>query len=216
VRLWFRVLPSVRDPVRYDRDAEYQALAWKLNGADDPARWMRAAQGPSVFAYRFDWDALGSFLWVDWSRVIGAGHAVEIPFVFGNFDTPLLRSLFDEDDLDSRRALSRAMTSYWTHFAATGDPGRGRAGELPHWTAWNESNPSSPRFLVFDDEAGGGLRMSADAVTPARLVSRMLDDRRFADAAQRCALLARLQSWRPLPPEEVARAECPGEQVAGR
>ncbi len=37
--------------VRYDRDAEYQALAWKLNGADDPARWMRRVQGPSVFAY---------------------------------------------------------------------------------------------------------------------------------------------------------------------
>jgi para-nitrobenzyl esterase len=216
VRLWFRVLPSIRDPKRYDRDAEYQALAWKLNGADDPARWMRAVQGPRVFAYRFDWDELGSFLWVDWSRAIGAGHAIEIPFVFGNFDTPLLRSLFDEDNLASRQQLSRAMMSYWTQFAATGAPGRGRAGDLPEWTAWSESNPSSPRFLVFDSEADGGLRMSADAITPARLVTRMLEDSRFADAAERCALLAQLQGWRPLPAEEVARVGCPAGQLAGK
>jgi len=214
VKLWFRVLPSVRDPARYDRDAEYQALAWKLNGADDPARWMRGAQGPSVFAYRFDWDELDSFLWVDWGQVIGAGHAIEIPFVFGNFDTPLLRSLFDEANLASRQQLSRAMMSYWAEFAATGAPGRGRRGDLPLWKPWDEATPASERFLVFDSEAGGGLRMSADAITSTRLVSRVLEDARFADAAERCTFLTKLQGWRPLPAADIARAGCTGEQVA--
>ena len=184
VRLWFRVLPSVRDQERYDRDAEYQALAWKLNGADDPARWMRGVQGESVFAYRFDWDELGSFLWVDWDEVIGAGHAVEIPFVFGDFDIPLLSSLMDDDNLASRQQLSRAMMSYWAEFAATGAPGRGRGGELPLWKPWDESAPDSERFLVLDSEAGGGLRMSADAITSTKLVSRLLEDARFADAGE--------------------------------
>jgi para-nitrobenzyl esterase len=218
VRLWFRVLPAVRDRERYDRDAEYQALAWKLNGADDPARWMRAVQGPSVFAYRFDWDELGSFLWVDWNEVIGAGHAVEIPFVFGDFDIPLLSSLFDEGNLASRQQLSRAMMSYWAEFAATGAPGRGRRGELPLWKPWDESAPEAERFLVFDSEDGGGLRMSADSITGAKLVERVADDPRFADAADRCAFLTKLASWRPLPGADIARAGCTGnaEVATGR
>jgi para-nitrobenzyl esterase len=216
VRLWFRVLPSVRDQDRYDRDAEYQALAWKLNGADDPARWMRSVQGPSVFAYRFDWDELGRFLWVDWDQVIGAGHAVEIPFVFGSFDIPLLRSLFDEENLASRQQLSRAMMSYWAEFATTGAPGRGRGRDLPLWKAWDESAPGSERFLVLDSEAGGGVRMSADAITSATLVDRVLEDARFADSAERCDFLAKLQGWRPLPAADVARAGCAPAEVATR
>jgi para-nitrobenzyl esterase len=215
-RLWFRVLPTVRDEQRYDRDAEYQALAWKLNGADDPVRWMRGVQGKSVFAYRFDWDELDSFLWVDWSRVLGAAHAIEIPFVFGNFEIPLLRSLFAEDDLASRQQLSRAMMSYWAEFAANGAPGRGRKGELPLWKAWDESAPESDRFLVLDSESGGGLRMSADAITSTKLVERILGDARFASAGERCAFLAQLDGWRPLPAADVARAGCEGEKVATR
>jgi para-nitrobenzyl esterase len=214
VRLWFRVLPSVRDQARYDRDAEYQALAWKLNGADDPARWMRSVQGPSVFAYRFDWDELGRSLWVDWSRVIGAGHGIEIPFVFDRFDIPLFGRLFDEDSLASRTQLARAMRSYWAEFAANGAPGRGRDGTLPLWKAWDESSADSDRFLVLDSEAGGGIRMSADAITSTKLVGRVLDDRRFADVAERCEFLAKLQGWRPLPPADVARAGCETPEVA--
>jgi para-nitrobenzyl esterase len=216
VRLWFRVLPSLRDGARYQRDAEYQSLAWKLNGADDPARWMRAVQGPSVFAYRFDWDETDRFLWVDWSEVLGAAHAFEIPFVFGDFEIPLLRSLYREEDLPSRQALSRAMMSYWAEFAANGAPGRGRGGDLPLWSPWDESAPASERFLVFDSEAGGGIRMSSEAVTPASLVTRMLGDERFASDAERCALIARLQARRrALPPAEVARAGCQRESEAG-
>jgi para-nitrobenzyl esterase len=216
VRLWFRILPSLRDGVRYQRDAEYQSLAWKLNGVDDPARWMSAVQGPSVFAYRFDWDETGRFLWVDWSEVLGAAHAFEIPFVFGDFEIPLLERLDREEDLASRQALSRAMMSYWAEFAANGAPGRGRAGDLPLWKPWDESAPASERFLVFDSEAGGGIRMSSEAVTPGSLVARMLGDRRFASEQERCALLARLQARRrTLPPQEVARAGCQRESEVG-
>jgi para-nitrobenzyl esterase len=175
---------------------------------------MRGVQGTSVFAYRFDWDELGRFLWVDWDQVIGAGHAVEIPFVFGNFDLPLLRSLFDEENLSSRRQLSRAMMSYWAEFATTGAPGRGRGRDLPPWTAWDESAPGSERFLVFDSEAGGGLRMSSDAITSTTLVARVMEDARFADVAERCDFLAKLQGWRPLPAADIARAGCDGGPMA--
>ena len=213
---WFRVLPSVHDQERYDRDAEYQALAWKLNGADDPARWMRAVQGPSVFAYRFDFDALDSFLWVDWSRVIGAAHAMEIPFVFGNFEIPLLKSLYAEQNLASRQQLSRAMMSYWAEFAAHGAPSRGSKGELPLWSAWDDTAPESARFQILDAESGGGIRMSPDAITSTGLVERIVADARFASADERCAFLTQLRGWRPLPAADMARAGCGDEKVAAQ
>jgi hypothetical protein len=100
------------------------------------------------------------------------------------------------------------MMSYWSEFAAYGAPGRGRKGELPLWPAWDESTPESERLVVFDSEAGGGIRMSADAVTSTNLVARMRDDTRFAGAEERCAFLAQLQAWRPLPAADVALAGC--------
>ena len=167
-------------------------------------------------ALRFDWDELDSFLWVDWSRVLGAAHAIEIPFVFGTFEIPLLKSLFAEENLASRSQLSGAMMSYWTEFAAHGAPGRGSKGDLPLWSAWDESAPESARFQVFDAESGGGIRMSSDAVTSATLVARILGDARFANAGERCAFLVKLQGWRPLPAGDLARAGCESKTLAER
>jgi para-nitrobenzyl esterase len=206
VRLWFRILPSLRDGVRYQRDAEYQSLAWKLNGADDPARWMRAVQGPSVFAYRFDWDETDRFLWVDWSEVLGAAHAFEIPFVFGDFEIPLLRSLYDEESLPSRQALSRAMMSYWAEFAYVGSPGRGRAGDLPEWTAWDPSSEAAPKYAVLDTPEGGGIRMASETWTLEKVVADVLADPRLARPRDRCGVLYALARWEDLSREAYAAA----------
>ena len=60
-------------------------------------------------------------------RFLGAFHASEIPYVFGNLDAKLS---FDAKD----RELSRAMMGYWVQFARSGDPnGEGR----PSWPAYN-------------------------------------------------------------------------------
>jgi len=69
---------------------------------------------------------------------------------------------------------------------------------------------------VLDSEAGGGIRMSADAITSTKLVERILGDARFASAGERCAFLTQLDGWRPLPPADLARAGCEGAKVAGR
>jgi para-nitrobenzyl esterase len=107
------------------------------------------------------------------------------------------------------------MMSYWAEFAATGAPGRGRGGDLPEWKSWDESTPDSDRFLVFDTAADGGLRMSSEAVTSESLVTRMIEDERFASSDERCAFLAGLRGWRrSLPEAELARAGCTAEGVA--
>jgi para-nitrobenzyl esterase len=48
---------------------------------------------------------------------LGSFHGLEIPYVFGNLDSSQLEGL-DETDY----ALSEAMMTYWTDFAAGGDP----------------------------------------------------------------------------------------------
>ena len=217
VRTVFRVPVWVKDPGRYERRAAYQSLMWKASSVDEPAAVMRGVQGPSVFAYRFDWDELPSFLWLDLSRLLGAAHAFEIPFVFGSFDLGWAnRFLWSERAAPGRDALSEAMMSYWARFARTGDPGAGRSGDLPRWVAWDPSAPDAPRFLVLDSEEGGGIRMSSEAVSVRGVVARIQGDPAFEDESERCALLAALAERTPgFTRESYARiAACTGLGVA--
>ena len=74
---------------------------------------------------------------------LGAAHAMEIPFVFGNIDVPNV-PLFIGDDAD-RQALSDAMVDAWLAFARTGDPSH--AG-LPSWSRWRSADRAT---MIFDN-----------------------------------------------------------------
>jgi para-nitrobenzyl esterase len=177
----------VNDERPYDLVAEYAALMWKAMGADEPAAAMRSVQGPSVYAYRFDWDEEPKLLWSDFSKLFGAAHALEIPFVFGHFDLGWAsRLLFDEEKRAGYEDLSKSMMSYWAEFAYQGDPGRGRDGEKLRWRAWDDSAEGAAKFIVFDSEEGGGLRMSAETVTQEAVIERVATDSRFRSWRERC------------------------------
>jgi para-nitrobenzyl esterase len=62
------------------------------------------------------------------SARLGAFHASEIAYVFGTFVWP-----FPWDDTDKK--LSDAMTSYWTIFAASGNPNGGTLADWPLYDA---------------------------------------------------------------------------------
>jgi para-nitrobenzyl esterase len=194
----------------YDLSAEYQSKSWKAAGVDEPAAAMRKARSAPVFAYRFDWDEEPTVLWADFSRMLGAAHALEIPFVFGTLDLGRgNRFLWNEEKIPARDALSDAMMSYWTQFAYTGDPGRGRDGSLETWAAWDPSSASAPKFMVFDTPEDGGLRMSSDTVDSDQLVARLATDERFSSEQERCEIFLQFVQWRELVSEaEYARA-CP-------
>ncbi|WP_159945485.1 MULTISPECIES: carboxylesterase/lipase family protein [unclassified Nocardiopsis] len=54
---------------------------------------------------------------------LGACHAFDLPFAFGNLDTDFGRFLLDGEPTEAHRALSQRMVAAWRDFAATGDPG---------------------------------------------------------------------------------------------
>ncbi len=177
----------IREPRLYDLHAEYGAKDWKARAVDEPLARMRPVQGPTVFGYRWDWDDEGRLLWLDLGRMLGAAHALEIPFVFGRLGL-FTDLIFDEDRRELDQELSDAMVSYWTSFAATGDPGRGRDDSLPSWPAWSAGE--GPKYLVLDSADDGGIHTSTDTVESAGLLDALATDPRFENPGERCAVLA--------------------------
>jgi para-nitrobenzyl esterase len=201
--LWFK------DEEAYDLSAEYQSDAWKVAGVDEPADAMRRARRAPVFAYRFDWDEEPRLLWADFSKLLGAAHALEIPFVFGTFDLgPGNRFLWEEERIPARDALSDAMMSYWANFAYAGDPDRGRSGTLESWKTWDASSEDAPKFMILDTHEGGGIRMSADSITRDELLARLGRDERFENPRDRCEIYYELSTWRNMVSAEDYASAC--------
>lgn len=188
--LW--LIPQARDPRWYQLSAEYLAKMWKANGVDIPAAALRAAQGPSVFGYRFDWDEEPTILGAELSQLVGAAHGFEIPFVFGHFDLGKQGNvIFTKENEAGRQQLSAAMMSYWAQFAYTGSPGRGRNGDLPEWSSWSEG-ADAPKYLVLDTQAGGGLKPAGETWSRQAVIDAIDNDSRFVDQRERCSMFAEL------------------------
>lgn len=184
IELKWGFLPRIRNLAQFDALTAYSNDYIKARGVDEVAMAFQAAQGNSVFAYRFDWDELPTVLGTDLGKLMGAAHAMEVPFVFGRFDGGLLNSLlYNSDNTPGRDALSASMSSYWAEFAYTGSPAKGRSGELPEWKPWSNNEESSgPKYIILDTARDGGIRMSYDAITLAVLHARLLSDGNFPDA----------------------------------
>ena len=111
--------------------------AWFVQPAREFARAMEI-QGTKVWMYHFTKPVWG---WM------GAAHAAEIGYVFGNLQNP--------NDSDSK--LSDAFMDHWVQFAATGDP------NLPQQQAWPQYTLAEDQHLIFDDTIAvdSGLRNDA-------------------------------------------------------
>ncbi|CAN5324869.1 carboxylesterase/lipase family protein [soil metagenome] len=148
--------PEITLPSEAQVGSAYTGLRLKAKGlgvARDmgfrmPTLWL--AEGHSriapVYLYRFDWATpilrlLG----------IGATHATELPYLWGNLVSGPKDITFKLGGLSTGKHLSERMQTRWLAFAVHGVPS-GPAGE-PEW----------PRY-----EIGAGEPASADAVAPAR------------------------------------------------
>jgi para-nitrobenzyl esterase len=97
-----------------------QAFGWEMRTW---ARMQTKTGRQPAYLYYFTRVAPGP------AQRLGAFHALEIAYVFGNFPWP-----FPWEDAD--RKLSDAIIKYWVRFAATGDPNDGKSG-LPQWPAYS-------------------------------------------------------------------------------
>jgi len=185
VQRWLGFIPRIRDPALFAQLARYLSDGWKALAVDELAATITAADGSApVYAYRWDWDEGARRLLVDFSELLGAGHGLEVGFVFGDFDHGIvIPGLFDAGNVVGRDALSAAMMEYWAEFAYAGDPGRGRAGTRELWQAWG----SDGAFMVLDTPDGGGVRMSTEGIDARQLQQRLALDPELSPAL-RCQL----------------------------
>jgi para-nitrobenzyl esterase len=102
-----------------------------LFGADqmmiEPARFAvrtLAAIGQPAYEYRFSYVAESLR-----SKLNGAPHATEIPFVF---DT--VAAKYGQDLTDADRAAAKAANTYWANFVKTGNP---NGAGLPKWPVYS-------------------------------------------------------------------------------
>ncbi|RZL67831.1 MAG: carboxylesterase/lipase family protein, partial [Variovorax sp.] len=101
---------------------------------------LSSQQLTQTWYYSFDWNEEP----VPFNTVYGATHALDLPFLFGNFGTSAFSFAFSTANKPGREALSGAMMDSLTAFARTGNPNHAGLGVTwPHW----------PRRLVFDATA---------------------------------------------------------------
>ena len=124
-----------------------------------------ADAGAPVWVYRFTWRT------PVFGGLLGATHALELPFVWDEIDNPLWQPFVGAH---APRALVDAMQDAWIAFARTGDPERRRLAALRHDDATHararrrdqrrrRPEPGHPRALV----PGVG----PDLITVARWIS---------------------------------------------
>jgi len=107
-----------------------------------------AARQPQTYYYRFDYDRFR------FGQTIGAIHAMELPFVFGNLDRKPINLLYNTPArVAEAQPLARIIQGYWINFAKTGNP---NSEGLPAW----------PRFRL-DDTKVQVLDVNVTTETPA-------------------------------------------------
>ncbi|MDQ2902972.1 MAG: carboxylesterase/lipase family protein [Chloroflexota bacterium] len=95
-------------------------------------------QDAPVWVYRFDWRS------PSFGGMLGAGHALEIVFVWDNLDKP--GAEFFTGDAPTRQPLAERMHAAWIAFARDGDP---ITPQLPPWPAYNlQERPT----MIFDEQ----------------------------------------------------------------
>ncbi len=180
---------GVKDEEYYNLIAGYMSDSWKASGADEIAFALNNNPRDDIFVYRFDWDEEPRLLGGDLSKLVGAAHGLEIPFVFNDFENLMtgFGLYYSDNDYPGRKVLANTMSSYWAEFAYAGAPGKGRDGKGLEWKAW-DNTPGGDKFIIFDTLEDQGVRMSSGTVRLADLKRKILDEQNIKSQKKHCEL----------------------------
>ena len=184
---WLGFLPRIKEPENYARMVYYGGLEWAERGVDSLAILMRNAGNPHVYAYRFDWDEEPSQFGFDVSKALGAGHGLEIDFIFDQLGQGVTPAMVFPND-EAQFALATAMSNYWATFARDGDPGAGTIEGLPRWTPWGEAGQHR---MIFDSTNDAGIRMANGIITPESMLAEFIEDTGFGSEQVQCETYVR-------------------------
>lgn len=199
-----------RDKDLYDAASDYAGRYWRLRSVDRPARIMREGGHGEVYAYRFDWDEGGRFVFSDTSVLLGAAHTMEIPFVFNRFKFfgALDPVIFAKKTEGTREELSRAMGAYWANFARDGVP---TAGGFVDWPAYG----TTETLLYLDSANDGGIRALDGGDSLDQILSDLAEDDRVS-FEEKCAIAASLKDFNGQgETSSLAVLGCPAEAAQG-
>ena len=149
-----------KDAQYYDIYAKYMTQSTILGATHLPARFSSFQNSSHVYAYRFDWDEEPG----DWSFLLGAGHAMELGFLFktdaitDREKTSIAQLLYDTNKIDTDILLSNEMGKYWINFATDGNPNINPYVMSSKWLKWNSAN-NKERYLVLDTINDKGIVM---------------------------------------------------------
>ena len=198
-------LPSgFNDLAGYNRDSRYGTQGWKITAVDQLADAMLDARGGDVYAYRFDIDDWRDLGFISFKDLLGAAHALELPFVFGNFPKPL-RVIFPDVNQAKFEQASASMRSYWANFAYTGNPGRGQADDLAIWQQWDSSNDDVPRIMIIDTD---DIRMQNDKLSMAKLKQQFLAEDFSSNPQGACDMYERVFRGEAYSQSEFEKMDC--------
>ena len=98
----------------------------------------RHAHQATTFMYQFSWDSQAL------DGLLGASHALEIPFTFNTLDRPGVSDFLG--DVERPDAVAQAMHQAWGAFITTGNPSTETLGAWPTYT------PQDRHVMEFDDQ----------------------------------------------------------------
>jgi para-nitrobenzyl esterase len=111
-----------------------------ISANDASMNTLAQMQPMQLWYYRFDWNQEPA----PFNTVFGAAHAMDLPFVFGNFGKNGFSFAYSQANKPGREALSNAMIASIAAFMKTGNPNNAALGAK--WDNW-------PATLVFDASA---------------------------------------------------------------
>jgi para-nitrobenzyl esterase len=122
-------------------NAHVAPLSDHVNGLVDRTLALLGPRLQTLYAMRFVWAQEED----PWRTLLGASHAMDLPFVFHNFGRHYFSCAFGKRNEAGREALSSAMTDSIASFLRTGDPNAASLG-----VRWHPWRPNAPERLVWD------------------------------------------------------------------